>query len=315
MTVPQYASTVETLRPDIVIPLADLLYGGSVPVAKKQLRMAERTEEWVDEFMDLLDAGTRTQGPGISVFAPVLAVEYPIQWAYLKHLSEDLADELGGLAIYDVNILPELETYKPLAPLPKLSLDLPKTPHDILRQVSLGIDLITVPFINNISDAGIALTFSLAPPSTQGIQPLGINLWSPEHRTSLTPLQGGCACHTCQKHHRAYITHLLNAKEMLGWNLLQIHNHHVLSEFFAAVRAALSKGPAELESLARGFGAAYEAELPVGTGERPRARGYHFKSEAAQDRYNKPRWQGLNEQSSAPVAPGVDGELAEKGSA
>ena len=318
ITVPQYVSAVETLRPDIVVPLADLLYAGSIPVAKKQLRMAERTEDWVDNFMGLLDAETRTQGPHMAVFAPVLAVDHPIQWNYLSHLSEDLADQMEGLAIYDINILPELTSYKPLGPLAKLSLDLPSTPHDILRQVSLGVDMILGTFVNSISDAGVALTFTLPPPeaaATPGaLQPLGVDLWSAEHRTSATPLQDGCPCYACQKHHRAFVNHLLHAKEMLGWNLLQIHNHHVVGEFFAAIRAALARGgQEELDRVARLFAAAYEPELPPGTGERPRARGYHFKSEVAQDKYNKPGWQDLNggQQSETPVAPEEDSKALE----
>jgi queuine tRNA-ribosyltransferase len=309
--VARYAATVEALRPDIVIPLADLLYAGNIPVSKRQLRMAERTEDWVDEFLDLIDAETRTRSPSMSVFAPALAVEYPIQWAYLKHLEEDLMDQLAGLAVYDVNIMPELTNYKSFGPLPKLSLDLPKSPHDILRQVCLGVDLVMAPFINNASDAGVALTFTLpAPAETEtsssamptttatdatGPQPLGIDLWSPEHKTSLAPLQDGCTCHACQRHHRAYIHHLLNAKEMLGWNLLQIHNHHVLAGFFESIRAALTRGGSEeVDAARRRFAVTYQNEMPAGTGERPRARGYHFKSGAAQEKYNSAGWKDLD---------------------
>ncbi|KFH41287.1 Queuine tRNA-ribosyltransferase-like protein [Hapsidospora chrysogenum ATCC 11550] len=305
--VARYASAVEILRPDIVIPLADLLQADNIPVSKRQLRMAERTEDWVDEFLGLMDAETRTRSPSMSVFAPVLAVEYPIQWAYLKHLEEDLMDQLAGLAVYDINILPELTNYKSFGPLPKMSLDLPKSPHDILRQISLGVDLIMAPFVNNASDAGVALTFTLpAPPETEtlsstattpaadGAQPLGIDLGSAEHKTSLAPLQDGCTCHACQQHHRAYIHHLLNAKEMLGWNLLQVHNHHVLAGFFESIRAALTRGGSEEVETARlRFAAAYEEEMPAGTGERPRARGYHFKSGAAQEKYNSAGWKDL----------------------
>lgn len=256
--------------------------------------MVERTEVWLDEFFGKLASSKTADALGSSVFAPVLPVEYPIQWDYLRHLSEDVLDRLSGLVVYDANLLPELVNYPPLAPLPKLSMDPPKTPHEVLRQVSLGVDICTLNFANSTSDAGIAMTFSFPPPSASasvdGIQPLGINMWSPEHKTAVVPLLEGCQCYTCTKHHRAYLHHLLNAKEMLGWNLLQIHNYHVVDEFFAGIREALGKGLAVFEEGVQTFTASYEPLLPEGTGERPRARGYHFKSEASSDKINKPAW-------------------------
>lgn len=291
------------------MPVADLLHTSPTPAPKKQLRMAERTEDWVDEFLGLLGPGAQSS-LGVSVFAPVLAVEHPIQWSYLSNLSDDHADKIAGLAVYGVDMLPELGGYKPLMPLPRLSLDIPASPHHILRQVLLGIDMVMVPFVNAASDAGVALSFTLNPYSSSsdstGTQPLGIDMWSPEHATSLAPLADGCPCHTCQRHHRAYVHHLLSAREMLGWNLLQIHNHHVVDAFFAAIRKALQRGVPELEAQARRFATDYEPELPEGTGQRPRARGYHFKSEASQEKLNKPAWNALADEQS-PAPPGAEG--------
>ncbi|PTB62837.1 tRNA-guanine transglycosylase [Trichoderma citrinoviride] len=304
VTVPEYASAVRSLQPDIVLPMADLLHTSATPPSKKLVRMTERTEVWLDEFLDRLGSSPKSPEPlGSSVFAPVLSVEYPIQWDYLRHLSEDVLDKIEGLAVYGTNLLPELANYPPLTPLPKLSMDPPKTPHEVLRQISLGIDICTIGFVNGTSDAGVAMTFSFPPPSVEGVQPLGINMWSPEHKVAVVPLLEGCPCYTCTKHHRAYIHHLLNAKEMLGWNLLQIHNHHVITEFFAGIREALARGgQAAFEDVARRFAASYEPALPEGTGERPRARGYHFKSEASADRINKPAWVDLDKEASAKIA-------------
>lgn len=274
--------------------------------------MVERTDEWLDEFLKLLNPETRK---AISVFAPLLPVEHPIQWEYLKHLSDDRMSEISGLAVYDINLLPELTSYN-FSSLAKLSLDPPKTPHEVLHQVALGIDLVLAPFVNNISDAGVALTFKFPPQETVEIQPLGVDMWNPDHKVSLAPLLEGCKCYACQKHHRAFINHLLNAKEMLGWSLLQIHNHHVLSDFFGGIRQALSKGVSGFEKESKQFAAAYESELPAGTGERPRARGYHFKSEACQEPYNRPGWQDLEGGSTpaneeTPLVPDVDGQTLE----
>ncbi|KAK2048905.1 tRNA-guanine transglycosylase [Colletotrichum somersetense] len=314
LTTDEYSAAVETLRPDIAIGPADLFHTSASPVPKKLVRMAERTEEWTDAFL----APERRQamkGSEVSVFAPVLAVPYPVQWEHLHHLAEDLIDSISGLAIYDVDLLPDIEdNYEPLASLPRLSLQVPPTPQAILRQISLGADICTIPFINTISDAGVALSFTFPPPSTESraILPLGEDMWSPENETSLKPLVEGCGCYVCTTHHRAFLHHLLNAKEMLGWTLLQIHNHHIMTEFFAGIRTTLAEGPSaeKFEEQAKRFAAVYEPELPQGTGLRPRARGYHFKPDPYPTRINPPAWEKFETGGEA-VATGVGGLAVE----
>jgi len=53
------------------------------------------------------------------------------------------------------------------------------------------------------------------------------------------PIEEGCGCYTCQRHSRAYIRHLLKAKEMLGYRLTTIHNIHCLLALMADVREAI----------------------------------------------------------------------------
>ena len=93
-------------------------------------------------------------------------------------------------------------------------------------------------------------------------------MWSTEYTTDLSPLQEDCKCYTCSNHHRAFIRHLLDAKEMLGWVLLQLHNHHVIDEFFAGIRLTLQEGTFEKEK--ERFEKVYVAELPEKSGQGPR---------------------------------------------
>ncbi|PHH79005.1 hypothetical protein CDD80_5858 [Ophiocordyceps camponoti-rufipedis] len=293
ITIGEYAAAVQQLQPDMVVALGDALHKNTHPSVKKQVRMAERTEDWVDEFIQILGGRQRIDELGMAVFAPVLPVVFPLQSDYLRHLAEDVTEALSGLAIYDISLLPDLFGYPQLSHLAKLSLEAPKTPHEVLRQVALGVDICTIPFVNSISDAGVALTFTFPPPAAGKDEPLGTNMWSTEHAASLEPALEGCRCYACTRHHRAYLHHLLSAKEMLGWTLLQIHNHHVMSDFFAGVRRSLDQGVSHFERAREDFTRAYEAELPEGTGERPRARGYHFKSAVGQDKINKASWTDL----------------------
>ncbi|KAK3685412.1 tRNA-guanine(15) transglycosylase-like protein [Podospora appendiculata] len=307
LTTKDYLAAVQALRPDIAIPLADLTHKELTPTSKRALRMTERTDDWVREwFADQPDAGPSPDPNPIATFAPVLPVSYSLQWEYLERLSEDLISRLSGLAIYDADILPDLTSstsYANLAALPRLSVAAPPSPHHVLRQISLGMDLFTLPFLNAVSDAGIALTFTFPSPSptasadAPAVLPLGIDMSSTEHQTSLAPLAPGCTCYTCTHHHRAYVQHLLSAREMLGWTLLQLHNHAVVAAFFAGVRQTLAQedGVAAFEHARARFHAVYDPELPAGTGERPRARGYHFKSQGGEGKRNKPGWSKLDE--------------------
>ena len=63
-----------------------------------------------------------------------------------------------------------------------------------------------------------------------------INLWDIIHRKSLRPLLDNCICHACRNHSRAYIHHLLLAKEMLGDILLYCHNQHQILQMFNQIR-------------------------------------------------------------------------------
>ncbi|KAI0188940.1 tRNA-guanine(15) transglycosylase-like protein [Xylaria flabelliformis] len=311
-----YRQSVDKLKPDVVIPLADMTYSQNttftetkrrtnVTSSKRQLRMVERTEDWLAEFFEALIDGDKTAP---SVFAPLLPIAYPTQWEYFNQLEQDFASKLSGLAVYDADVLPDLSNHGPLVPLPRLSLDYTATPQEVLRQVYLGIDIFTVSFLNNISDAGIALSFTFPPPSdsASGIQPLGINMWAKEHEAAVKPLVEGCKCYACTKHHRAFLHHLLNAKEMLGWTLLQVHNHQVLSDFFAGIRASLSADPPTFEKDSDEFSRVYDSELPTGTGTRPRARGYHFKSRGGDEKINAPAWGKYGTESD----PALAGEMA-----
>ncbi|KAK1760639.1 tRNA-guanine(15) transglycosylase-like protein [Echria macrotheca] len=313
LTTKEYHQAVATLQPDIAIPLADLSHHGPVtPTSKRALRMAERTDEWLGSYLADLPSLSKT-----ATYAPIPPVPFPIQWEYLSRLSEDLLPlkKIAGLALYDPDILPDLLTaHQNLTPLPRLSLSAPPTPHHILRHIALGTDIFTLPFLNTVSDSGLALTFSLTPPpptspSSSQILPLATDLSTPQNATSLTPLSKNCTCYACTAHHAAYIHHLLSAREMLAWTLLQMHNHAVLSQFFADIRASLlSNTFTEKAAL---FARSYEPEFPAGMGERPRARGYQYKSAGGDGKRNRPAWEkfeGDGDKKEVGVEPGTRSE-------
>ncbi|OAL43123.1 tRNA-guanine transglycosylase [Pyrenochaeta sp. DS3sAY3a] len=273
-----YAAAARNLQPDIVVGLADIPFGQESVGIKRKDKMSDRTEVWLRDILAKRST-LEAQEKQWAVFAPILPIDRDLQSWYLEHLLEDMVDKISGVAIYDAYLLDDLPDQ--LHHLPRLSFHAPASPQELLRQISLGMDLFTVPFLSDATDAGIALDFTFPAPTkgeaSSTRQSLGIDMWSEHHATSVTPLSQGCTCYACTKHHRAYLQHLLAAKEMLGWVLIQLHNHAILSDFFSGVRKSIETGTFENDVAA--FEAYYEPALPDKTGQGPRVRGYQFKSE------------------------------------
>ncbi|MDU7538109.1 MAG: tRNA guanosine(34) transglycosylase Tgt, partial [Peptostreptococcaceae bacterium] len=69
-----------------------------------------------------------------------------------------------------------------------------------------------------------------------------INLFNQKFEKDMSPISEECGCPTCQKYSRAYIRHLLKAKEMLGMRLCVIHNLYYFNNLMTEIRDALDKG-------------------------------------------------------------------------
>ncbi len=60
------------------------------------------------------------------------------------------------------------------------------------------------------------------------------------------PIDATCTCYTCQNFSRAYLRHLIIAKEMLSATLLSIHNLHTLLQLMKDIRQAIFENRFEL---------------------------------------------------------------------
>jgi queuine tRNA-ribosyltransferase len=58
-------------------------------------------------------------------------------------------------------------------------------------------------------------------------------------REDFTPLDETCSCYTCQNFTRAYLCHLVRAREILAYSLLSIHNISELVRFTQDIRQAI----------------------------------------------------------------------------
>ena len=63
-----------------------------------------------------------------------------------------------------------------------------------------------------------------------------INLFNAKYELDERPIEEGCQCPACRRYSRAYIRHLLKAKEMLGMRLCVLHNLYFYNTMMTEIR-------------------------------------------------------------------------------
>jgi queuine tRNA-ribosyltransferase accessory subunit len=295
--------------------MADVITSQGASV-KRVEKSADRTHAWLRDASGGFLSGQHSSD-ATGVFAAIPPVENVQQSLYLQDLAEEYRMLLSGLAIYSPTTAAELP--RALCDLPRICLSDPDSPHAVLNDIALGVDLVTTSFVTSSSNCGIALTFDFPGPNSENEapRPLGYDLWKPGQESSLQPLSPDCDCFTCTSHHKAYVHHLLQAKEMLAWTLLQLHNHAIIDRFFATARKSIARGTFEED--VRTFNRNYEAALPESMGLGPRTRGYQTKSVGGGEaKKNEKSWgrlddaaQKLAEAESGIATPEGDSEQLE----
>ena len=140
---------------------------------------------------------------------------------------------LGGLAVGETHeemyhILEETIPYLPQdAPTYLMGVG---TPANILEGVERGVDFFDCVYPTRNGRHGHAYT-------NQG----KLNLQNARFELDERPLEEGCQCPTCRRYTRAYIRHLLKAKEMLGLRLMVTHNLYFYNTMMAEIREALEQ--------------------------------------------------------------------------
>ncbi len=118
------------------------------------------------------------------------------------------------------------------------------TPANIIEAVSRGVDFFDCVYPSRNGRHGHVYT-------GQGKR----NLFNARYSTDERPIEEGCGCPSCRHYSRAYIRHLLKAKEMLGMRLCVLHNLYFYNHLMEEIRDALDEGTfdsykkAKLESM------------------------------------------------------------------
>ena len=69
-----------------------------------------------------------------------------------------------------------------------------------------------------------------------------LNLFNAKYELDERPIEEGCQCPACRSYSRAYIRHLLKAKEMLGMRLCVLHNLYFYNTMMEEIRDAIDEG-------------------------------------------------------------------------
>lgn len=164
------------------------------------------------------------------------AVYDDIRISHAKRITEMNCDgyALGGLAVGEsheqmYHVIEETVPYLPQdKPTYLMGVG---TPANILEAVERGVDFFDCVYPTRNGRHGHLYTnFGK------------INLFNAKYELDPRPIEEGCGCPACRRYSRAYIRHLLKAKEMLGMRLCVLHNLYFYNTMMDEIRAALDAG-------------------------------------------------------------------------
>lgn len=104
------------------------------------------------------------------------------------------------------------------------------TPENILEAVERGVDFFDCVYPTRNARHGHVYT-------DEG----RLNLFNAQYEKDDRPIEEHCGCHACKNHSRAYIRHLLKAKEMLGARLCVLHNLYFYNRMMKEIRDAIEQ--------------------------------------------------------------------------
>jgi queuine tRNA-ribosyltransferase len=188
----------------------------------------DRTVRWLERCI------SAHQRPDQALFGIVQGgVHLDLRQACAKSLVEF---DLPGYAIGGVSVgePPELIAKIVQATTPLLPRHKPRylmgvgTYREMTQAIAAGIDLFDCVIPTRLARHGNAL-----------VQGDRWNLKNARFRADYAPLDPSCPCYTCTHFSRAYISHLLRSREVLGYTLLSLHNITELVRFTQRIRAAI----------------------------------------------------------------------------
>ena len=212
----------------------------SVADKKYMANSVARTTRWLKRCKDemaRLNALPDTINPQQMLFGINQGGIYEdIRIEHAQQISELDLDgyAVGGLAVGESHeemyrildeVVPHLPTNKPTYPMGV------GTPANILEAVDRGVDFFDCVYPSRNGRHGHVYT-------NHG----KMNLFNAKYELDDRPIEEGCGCPACRSYSRAYIRHLLKAKEMLGMRLCVLHNLYFYNTMMEEIRDAIDAG-------------------------------------------------------------------------
>jgi queuine tRNA-ribosyltransferase len=138
---------------------------------------------------------------------------------------------IGGLSVGETKaeMLTILDVVTPLLPetKPRYLMGV-GTPEDLINGIARGIDIFDCVLPTRLARHNAAF-------SSEG----RLNLMNLTFAQDNRPIDDACTCYTCRTFTRAYLRHLIVAKELLAGTLLSIHNLHALIQLIKDIRESI----------------------------------------------------------------------------
>lgn len=234
---PERAVQVQTrLGADVVMVLDECTpHPATHTQAAESMQLSMRWAQRCRQAFDARDADVLN--PGARLFGIVQGGMY----ADLRRESLAALTDIGfdGYAIGGLSVGESKEDMDQVMTdlLPHMPAEYPRylmgvgTPQDLVRGVSLGVDMFDCVMPTRNGRNGYLFT-------TTGV----LKIRNARHKSDSRPVDERCGCYTCQNFSRAYLHHLDKCGEMLGGMLMTEHNLHYYHTLMAQLRSAIETG-------------------------------------------------------------------------
>lgn len=201
-----------------------------------QLSSLARTQEWADRCVSELDR-LRRKHPK----RPYQALFAVIQGAQHEDLRRATARDLGSLSFDGFGIGGAIEKERLGEIVRWVNEELPaekpkhmlgiSEPNDIFAAIENGVDTFDCVSPTRVGRNGAFYTYEGR-----------VNIQGAKYKEDFSPLVKDCKCYACKHYSRAYIRHLIQAKEILGMTLLSLHNEYFIIKLVDDIRESIHDG-------------------------------------------------------------------------
>ncbi len=197
----------------------------------------ERTHRWAERCMK---AKTRQDQALFGIIQGGVSAEHRIASAKFIAALDAPGIAIGGLSVGETKaeMHAMLDAMGPFLPQnkPRYLMGV-GTPEDLIDGIARGVDIFDCVLPTRLARHHAAF-------SPEG----RLNLMNASFARDQRPIDDACDCYTCQTFTRAYIRHLIVAKELLAGTLISIHNLRALISLVSDIRASIEDGSFESKS-------------------------------------------------------------------